>query len=722
MKLREENQEVKMMKANGRLIILFFVFLLAMCVLVGRLGWHQIVRGEEYEKKALENHLSNASLEARRGEIYDSNGNALTQSGTGYSITIQYKDITGSDETYNEETYNKNLEEIANLVGEDSAIIKEMIEEPFEETEELKQNGVITEKEVKDSNGDVVLDSEGKPVVEKEFVGINKVLSASVNPYVTPVVIKEKVSQDLAEKIASAEIPGVDTIEEFERYYPNGSFAAHVIGFVNGGEGFTGIEAEYEDVLSGEDGRLILSEDAAGNELVGTEQEYYPAVPGSDVVLTIDQAIQFYAEDAVNQAYIENGSERVSAIVMEVETGAILASATAPSFDLNSPKEPLEEKDKETFESLSDEEQNAFLDQLYRNPVITDIYEPGSTMKLLTSAMSLEEGQTSLDDTFYCSGSKVVADSTIHCWVHPEGHGTQTLAEAVSNSCNPAHMEMATELGIEKFYDYLDLFGMTEVTGIDYPSEAGPILQSEEEAGPVGIATMGFGHGIAVTPLHMITAISSLGNDGKLMEPHFVEKIISPEGEETIIEPNVVRNTVSEETADQAKSIMTAVVENSATGAKIEGYTVGGKTGTSDVVGGDGYTEEHNLSFIGMAPMEDPKIAVLIVNEKPKASDSYTSIAAIPWVNYIMENTLNYLKIPHSYEVGESDTDSSEKVSVPNVIGMKESEAIKELSDAGFVCKVSPESIEGTDFEVKAQFPSKNEKAQKGSVVYIYKE
>ncbi len=719
MKLEKGRNIEVMTKVNGRLTILFFIFLLAMGTLVFRLGWQQIVRGEEYEKKALENHLISTSVEARRGEIFDSNGNALTQSGIGYDVTIQYKDIAGSDELYNENTYEENIEEISALVGEEYSIIKKKIESPLEELEEAKKSGFFSENEINDSSGGEKEEGES----DGNFIGINEVISFNFDPYTNPVVIKEKISQDLADKIISAEIPGVEVREKFERYYPNDAFASHVIGFVNGGEGFTGIEAYYNEELSGEDGRWIISEDAAGNELAGKEQEYYPAVPGSDVVLTIDQAIQFYAEDAVHKAYEENGSERVSAIVMEVETGAILASATAPSYDLNNPKTPVDEKEKELFNALTDKEQNEYLDQLWRNPIINDVYEPGSTMKLLTTAMSLEEGQTSLEDTFFCSGTVTVADRKINCWVHPGSHGTQTLAEAVSNSCNPPQVELATNLGIEKFYDYLDLFGMTEISGVDYSSEAGPILQSESEAGPVGIATIGFGQGIAVTPLHMITAISSLGNEGKLMEPHLVEKIISPDGEEEIIEPNVVRSTVSAETAEQVKSIMTTVVQDgTATGAKIAGYTVGGKTGTSEVVGGTGYTSEYDLSFVGMAPMEDPKIAVLIVNEKPRASDAYSSIASIPWVKEIMENTLNYLKIPSSGNLVASESEKKEEKTVPNVVGMNEKEAKETLSNAGFISNISPKSIEGTDFEVKAQFPVGNEKAPKGSVVYIYKE
>ena len=655
--------------SNTRLLTLFLFFLSAMVILLCRVGWHQIVMADKYEVEAITQQKSDIPLEAPRGTIMDRNGNELAKASISYTIWASYQNMTNEEE--DKLQYEKNTKKMAEILNLSVNEIRESME------------------------------------------GIEGTI-----------VIKKHETKSNVELLRQESIPGVFASVEVERLYPHGNFAAHLLGSVTDvGEGISGIEMKYENFLAGTDGRWVNNTDANGNDLLVGDSEYYPSVSGSDIVLTIDQAIQYYTEDVVNRAHEKHASEQVSAIVMDVETGDILAVASTPAFDPNDPRVPLDPKEKILFNKMSNEEQVNYLYKMWRNPIFNDVYEPGSTFKLLTVAMSLEEGLVDLKSTFECKGVKTVEDARIQCAIYPSAHGKQTLSQAVSNSCNTAHVEMATALGIGKFYDYLDLFGITEYTGIDYPGEAAPIMQGEESAGPVGIATMGFGQGIAVTPIQLITAISSIGNEGNLMQPRLVKEIVSENNETTVIEPNVVRQTVSVETAEQVKAIMSNVVaEGTATGAKIEGYKVGGKTATSQVVEDGRYVSKNICSFVTMAPMDDPKIAVLFINYSPTKEGTGSGTSAVPWGKEIMESTLRYLNIPPTEKMEDTNKYNAEYVKVPNVIGKTKKEAIGIMERAGFKYNISPQEIVDKDFEVMGQFPASGEKIKKGSIIYIYKD
>ena len=407
------------------------------------------------------------------------------------------------------------------------------------------------------------------------------------------------------------------------------------------------------------------------------------------------------------------------AIVMDPQTGDILAMAQTPEFDLNDPRTPLDEEEQQKLESMSDSEKSAYWNQMWRNSLICDTYEPGSTFKLLTTAIALEEDVTDIDDTFTCTGAIEVAGETIHCWRSENPHGTQSLIQAVGNSCNPVFVQLATKIGKEKFYDYLGTFGITGTTGIDFPGEATAILQAEDNVGPVELATIGFGQGVAVTPIQLITAVSSFGNEGKMMKPRLVKELVDSDGNTVqTFDTEVVRQTVSKETADEICSIMEYCVEEGGVGnAKVEGYKVGGKTGTAQKPEAGGYSDETYSSCIAMAPMDDPQVAVLLIVDNPKGV-KYGSTTAAPGVQQILSDTLRYLNVSPDKESQEEAQEA--EVEVPDVVGESVSDAIGILGGASLSYDADEDAAASEDFIVTRQYPAAGTKVKKNSKVYLY--
>ena len=411
-------------------------------------------------------------------------------------------------------------------------------------------------------------------------------------------------------------------------------------------------------------------------------------------------------------------------LVMDPKTGDILAMAMTPDYDPNNSRVPLDKAEAQYLDSLSDADKLNYWNAMWRNPMISDTYEPGSTFKLITTSMALEEGVTSLDDKFVCTGSIKVAGETLKCWRSYNPHGAETLVEAVGNSCNPVFVQLAQRVGIDKYYDYLERFGITEKTGIDYPGEGYAILQKKESAGLVGLSTMGFGQGIAVTPIQLITAISAIGNEGKLMLPRLVKELKDDDG--NIIQSfdtKVVRQVISKQTAAEMSLIMESVVEEGGGGtAKIAGYRIGGKTGTANKVSNGQYSDNKVYSsFIGMAPMDDPKIAILLIVDEPKGVH-FGSLTAAPGVKLILEETLRYMNIQPSYSQEELQIMESQLVEVPDVTNINFSEAIGKLAGASLNYTVSPALKDNEDFVVVDQYPKAGEKLAKDGTVCLYKE
>ncbi|MEG0391526.1 MAG: penicillin-binding transpeptidase domain-containing protein, partial [Anaerovoracaceae bacterium] len=482
--------------------------------------------------------------------------------------------------------------------------------------------------------------------------------------------------------------------------------------------GLSGLEQYYNKYLRGVSGRWIQSKDANGRSLSYGDEEYYAAEDGSNIVLTIDSVIQNYAEKAIASDKSQYKADRVSCIAMDPKTGEVLAMASNPGFNPNTSRVPTDPAEAEALAALPEEEQLDYLNKMWRNPLVSDTYVPGSTMKLITTAMALEEDVTNLNEGFYDTGSINVSGVQLKCWSYAQPHGSETLKEAVGNSCNPVFVQLAQRLGIEKFYDYLGLFGITEKTGIDYPGEGVSQLQNVDTAGPVGLATMGYGQGIAVTPIELITAISAFGNEGMLMQPHLVKEIQNSKGETVKkIQPTKVKQAVSQATAAQICDTMEFVVTNGGSGnAKIDGYRVGGKTGTANT---EADNNKITASFVGMAPMEDPQIVVLFIVVNPEGA-IYGSTVAAPGGKEVIENSLRRLKIKPSSEVTQSGKNKT--VTVPAVAGKSLGEAKAILEGSGLTYKVSPAQEEEVEFTVVDQYPKSGEGIEAGGTVYLYRE
>ena len=651
-------------KSKIRVILFFGIFCLALLGLCVRVGYLQIVNAEELTKKAIVQQTNDEELKAKRGIITDRNGKELAVSSNCYSVWARPADMKKDK-----------LDEYATTISGILNIPKDEI------LQDLNQ--------------------------KKSLVKIDKYLE-----------------REAADAIRAAQIPGISLSEETKRYYPLGDFASSLLGSVtDDNNGLTGLEQQYNKYLKGVPGRWVLDTDASGNPLSYGLKSYYEPENGATVVLTLDEVVQHYIEQSIDKVMEDTKADGVRCIVMNPKTGEILGMAVTPSFDPNDPRTPLSEEDQKTLASLTGSAQLEFLNKMWRNPLIQDTYEPGSTAKLLTTSIVLEEDLTTKNETFTCTGSIDVAGTTLHCWRIGKPHGVETLSEALGNSCNPVFAELGGRIGLDRFYQYMETFGITQKTGIDFPGEASSILQNKDTAGPVGLATMAYGQGIAVTPIQLLSAVCSLGNNGILMQPKLVDKIVAEDG--TVIKeyPDIkVRQTVSEATAKEICLMMESVVSEGGGGnAKISGYRVGGKTGTAYKVKDGTYSNEVCASFVGMAPMNDPQVAILLIVDNPKGT-KYGSLTAAPGAKVILENVLRYLNVKPVYTAEEKKTNSDHTTIVPTVIGQSYSEAIGILGGSKLKYIVSPAMTGDNDFIIKDQYPKPGAEVDVDEVVYLYRE
>ena len=661
-------------RIKKRLIIGFTLVCVLMSALFVKVGYIQVVHGAEYSKLAVEQQTKDMPISAKRGSILDRNGEELASSAVCYSVWARPAQVkSGNTDEQKEISVNKCVDTLAEILGMDKEEVRTLVTK------------------------------------EQSLVKVAKYLD-----------------KETADKVRDADIYGIEIAEDVKRHYPLGDFASQLLGSVtDDNNGLAGIELRYNQYLSGISGRWIKNTDRNGNRLSYGVEKYYQAEDGLNVVLTIDEIIQHYAEKSIDTVQQATDADKVMCLIMDPKTGDILAMAITPGYDPNDPRVPLDENEAAYLDTLTDEEQLEYWNQMWRNPIVSDVYEPGSTSKLLTTAMALEEGVTSLDDRFTCTHSYNVSGTILNCWKSTP-HGNQNLVEAVGNSCNPVFIQLAQRIGIQKFYDYLELFGMTERTGIDYPGEAYPIIQNINTAGPVGLATMSYGQGIAVNMVQQLTAICSLGNGGKLMQPRLVKALTDSDGnivqEFDTVE---VRQVVSEKTASEMCLIMESVVSEGGGGtAKIPGYRIGGKTGTANKAAAGGYSEETYSSFVGMAPMDDPQIAILVVVDNPKGT-KFGSQTAAPGAKMILEDTLRYLQIMPEYTQEELDQINSKMSVVPDVTNTAFSTAIGILGGASLNYVISPAVTEAdneSDFTIVDQYPKAGEKLETGGTVYIYRE
>lgn len=653
-------------KRNKQRIVYAFVIIVGLVLLLAlRVAWIQIVRADEYKEKAKSQQTTDMSVDANRGIIYDRNGKELASSATSYSVWIRPNDIATNYKT-----------------------------------EEKKKE--ISEKLA------LALDMKSDKVLKKFD---SKSVIVSLAKYVE----KKK-----CDKIRSLEIAGVEISEGTKRYYPLGTAAAKLLGSVTDDSvGRTGIEAEFDNYLSGISGRWIKETDLNGDVLSYGSQKLYKAKDGYNLYLTIDEVLQNYAENAVKVGMAKTKAKRIMCLVMNPETGDILSMVTNPSFNPNNAMEPASKYEKTSFMKMTNTQQGKYLSQMWSNPLVSDLYEPGSTFKLITTSAALEEGVATPKSRFFDSGSINVDGTILHCW-NKSGHGSQSLTEAVGNSCNTVQVNLALKIGKKKYYNYLDMFGITDTTHVDLPAETTAIIKDEVGLTNVDLATMSYGQGIAVTPIQLLTAVCSIGNEGLLMEPRIVKKMTDRSGKTVkTYDTKIVRKVISSKTAAEMKGIMEFVVEKGGGGnAKVPGYRVGGKTGTADKVVNGSYTKDTYSSFVGMAPMEDPKLAVLVVVDSPKGTQFGSAVAA-PIAQDFLKNALTYLEISPKYASGEDRKNNIKYV--PRLKGMTIGKAAYELSKLNLKYKVSPKT-DRKDYKVVDQYPKAGTQVQRGETIYLYRE
>lgn len=458
--------------------------------------------------------------------------------------------------------------------------------------------------------------------------------------------IKSNVDKEVADRIREYELDGVMVDEDYKRYYPYGDLASKVIGFTGAdNQGIIGLEVFYDSYLSGTDGTINTLTDAKGVEIKNAEETVDEPVEGLNLTISIDLNIQKYAQQAAQKVYTKKEAKRVSVIAMNPKNGEIYAMVNVPEFDLNEPFTLTEEYD---ITGLSSEEINDLRNQMWRNWCINDTYEPGSTFKTVTATAALEEGVVTLEDGFQCPGFRIVEDRRIKCH-KVVGHGSESFKQGFMNSCNPVFMDVGARVGVESMYKNYEKLGLFQKTGVDLPGEANSIMHNKENVGPVELATMSFGQSIQITPLQLIVAVSSMVNGGNLVTPHFGMYVTNGENEiiETFEYP-LETGVISKETSDTMKVLLESVVaEGGGSKAIVEGYRIGGKTATSEKLPRS--SNKYISSFIGVAPADDPVIAVLVLIDEPTGI-YYGGTIAAPVAQEIFENILPYLGIPMEYE------------------------------------------------------------------------
>ena len=656
--------------ALGIALITVFVLLL------GRIGWLQFVDGEELKRREYSQSTSSTLISAKRGTIYDSTGKALAISVDVDTISVnpRYIKAKGKEGKTDEQA-----------------------------TEELKQ-------EMADAFANIFeLDREE---VYKKLTSTNSVETIISKVDTDKVAELEKWLDDNDARA------GVNIDADVKRYYPYDNLASNVIGFCgSNNQGLDGIELSYDEILKGTSGKLTTAIDVTRDAIPDKNEEYIAPENGSNIYLTIDSNIQTIAEKYLKQAVEENECERGgNVIIMDPSDGSILAMATYPDYNLNDPYTPNEWYNQD-WDKISDQEQTNRLYSMWRNRAVLDTYEPGSTFKVITASIGLEENlvETDTPNDFFCSGYEIVADRRINC-SNGAGHGSQTLRNALENSCNPALIQLGQRIGASTFYKYLRAFGFFDKTGVDLPSEGTSTFWNEESVGPVELATMSFGQRFTITPLQLVTAISSIANDGILVTPHVVKQIENPEtGTITNIETKEVRQVISEETADKMKSIMQSVVEEGGGSyAQVKGYSIGGKTGTSEP-NPDRPEDGYVASFVAIAPVENVKVVVLLTLYDPQSSNHYGGSIAAPAVSQILSEVLPYLDIP-SNDSGNSS--ASQTISTPDIVNKTVAEAQKILQSAGLEYSTNASA----DDIVKEQVPPKGTALTEGGIVKLYVE
>lgn len=656
---------------------LLIIFLL----LIIRLIWLQFVQGSDLKEQAYNQQTTDQIISTSRGTIYDSTGKTLAISTPTDTVTINPKKIVGSND---EETKAK----------------KEKVAKAFSEIFELDYNETL-EKVNSTSNVQTIAKKVDKDKIDK---------------------LKQWME---TEKIST----GINIDEDTKRVYPYNNLASNLIGFCGtDNTGIQGIEDSWNSVLQGTPGKITTSTDAIQEEIPDSNQTYIPAENGSDIVLTIDYYIQTVLEKYLKQAVEENNADSGTVVAMAPSTGDILGMACYPDYNLNTPFEPNTEELKATWDTLDSKTQSDALYNMWKNNVVSSPYEPGSPYKLITAATALEENITSEDvpNDFYCNGSIEVADRKISCWTQAH-KGAKTLRQALQVSCNPSLIQLGQRIGAETLYKYYQAFGFFDKTGIDLPQEASSTYWKLEDVKDVELATMSFGQRFTITPIQLVSAVSAIANDGILMKPRIVKQIINPEtGTTTDIEPVQVRQVISKSTSERMRNLMKSVVDDgSGRLAKVEGYSIGGKTGTSEPQAGR-EDEGYIASYVAIAPTEKPEICLLIAvhNPNPNNEGSHQGGQVCgPVVSQMLSEILPYLGLTSSNAQTSTDTveEDTSYATVPDIRNKTVTEAEKLLKQAGFTTKVNISGDKNSTL-VTDQTPKPGSSIPKGSIIVLYTE
>ena len=600
----------------------------------GKLVYLQVIEGKSLQAKALDQWTRDVPLTAVRGDICDCNGALLAGSNTTYTLYVRPN---------------------------------------------ATSDKVATARAIAD-----VLGMEYEDIYEKV-----------TKKGVSEVTIAKKVSKESMTALIERGVDGMYFGRDVERYYKYGNYLSQLLGFVNAdGDGQAGLEGYYNEYLKGQDGKELTETDLIGRELSG-DLSYLPATDGLDLYLTIDSTIQFIAENAVNSALSEYSAKSANCVVMNAKSGAILAMAQAPSFDLNH----------------IDRSDVAALFAKMKHNAITSVYEPGSTFKIMTTAIALSLGVVSEKDRFYCAGGRVVDGKRIRCW-RSIGHGSQSFAEGVQNSCNCVFMELAERIGVERMYEYFEAFGLTEKTGIDYMGETSSILLKKENVKTVDAARIGFGQAIAITPLQLITATAAAVNGGNLVTPYLMQEIKDKDGNTVIRNyPAAKRRVISESTSATVRSLLKNVVSlGSGKLAGVAGYSIGGKTGTAQKYeGGAIAAGKYVSSFIGFSTVEDPEYIVYFMVDEPQGYRYYGSLVAAPYVGKVFSEIFEYKAIAPTTTTAEHSYGE-----MPDLVGLTAGSALKTLNAMGATYELS-----GSGGYVVAQYPRSGEVINERSVLLI---
>lgn len=702
---------------------MFMIFFVCLFLLIIRLGYWQILKAGDMQAAVTEQQNRTITVAAPRGTIYDRNGKALAESATVNTLICNPQEVAENGD--------------AAIIAEELSVILDM---DYQKIHELLNKG-------------------------NRYQVIKKRLSIEESKKIENLKNPEN-DKDMAKAFS-----GIGFEEDSKRYYSY-NVAPHIMGFTGyDNNGLQGIELTFDSELSGKNGGVLNLQTGSG--VIATEldnEAYLGAQEGADIVLTIDETIQHYLESHLEEAVADYElKEGAAGIVMNPKTGEVLAMATKPDFDLNSPYEIfkfennafmfefeseslgrkitskenklLEDGEgtkitvkgadvtnevidgeetnptltKKQVETLMEERTAAIRNKMWRNKAISDAYEPGSTFKIITAAAALEEGVVSLDSEFVCTGSKKIGPYDIGC--HKDGgHGAQNFAEGVLHSCNPVFMETGMKLGSDKFMEYFSAFGLTQRTGIELVGEADSIYYKDKELSDTDIATSSFGQGFNVTPIQMVTAAAAAINGGNLMSPQIVKEIRNNQGVIKSYQPEIINKVISEETSKTLRELLEQVVsaeDGTGRNAYIKGYSIGGKTGTSEK-GDRADTSKRIASFVGFAPANDPEIICLVMLDEPQVANKFGGTIAAPLAGEIIEDTLAYLGVQRNYE---EEAETSEAIEIVDVRDMDAKEAKQQLVDLGFNVKVS-----GDGDVVYDQLPKPGIMMSNGSTVILYTE